>query len=146
MEVIPTGDAASSGRVCIDCGEFLTVARIKAQADAIRCISCQEALEKAPKPVLIKSNAPTAKRPAIALQGQDAQLFEALRSWRQEEAREAAVSPFIILHDKHLLGVVDARPRTLLALQAIPGLGPHKLNRYGGAIIEIVRRLCPSPD
>lgn len=37
---------------CIDCGTGITLARLQAQPAALRCIRCQEALEKAPPPTV----------------------------------------------------------------------------------------------
>lgn len=38
-----------SERCCIDCGEIIPLARIKAQPQCVRCIDCQQELEKTRK-------------------------------------------------------------------------------------------------
>ncbi len=144
MDVIPTGPQASSGRVCVDCDQFLSVARVEAAPDAIRCVPCQDAFEKAPPGTVLPAKPAPSTAPAHVLSAADAALFEALRSWRLDEAHQADIPAYCILYDKHLLSIVAERPQTLLALQSISGFGPHKLNRYGSDIIDIVRRLSAS--
>ena len=77
---------------------------------------------------------------ALELEGSDATLFEALRHWRLELSREQGVPPYVILHDATLVALSVERPSDIEALAAIPGVGRSKLDRYGQAILEIVRR------
>jgi ATP-dependent DNA helicase RecQ len=42
------------------------------------------------------------------------------------------------MHDRVLLGIAAARPRSLAALEQVPGLGPAKLEVYGRRIVEVV--------
>jgi ATP-dependent DNA helicase RecQ len=62
----------------------------------------------------------------------------ALRSWRLEEARTQGVAPFVVLHDRTLVAIASALPRTSNDLLSIPGIGPAKLAAYGDAIMRIV--------
>jgi ATP-dependent DNA helicase RecQ len=66
-------------------------------------------------------------------------LMEALRVWRKETATEQKVPPFVVFHDGTLLAIVAARPKTLSALAKISGLGEKKLERYGDAVLRIVK-------
>jgi superfamily II DNA helicase RecQ len=68
----------------------------------------------------------------------DPARIEALREWRRAEAARRAVPAFVILHDRTLAAVAVARPATLSALAAIPGIGPAKLEAYGQAILELL--------
>jgi len=70
-------------------------------------------------------------------------LWEALRAWRLEEARRQDLPPYVIFHDSTLIEVARRRPASLASLAAIPGIGASKLDRYGGAIIGIVRTAVP---
>jgi ATP-dependent DNA helicase RecQ len=79
----------------------------------------------------------TAGSPADAA---DAQLVEALRNWRREEAAERAVPAYVVLHDKTIQALASAKPQTRDALLEVPGLGPTKVERYGEALLTICVR------
>ena len=44
----------------------------------------------------------------------------------------------MILHDRTLAAIAQARPATLAALARIDGIGAAKLERYGYAIVALV--------
>jgi ATP-dependent DNA helicase RecQ len=69
----------------------------------------------------------------------DEALFQTLRAWRLEQAREQGLAPFIIFHDSHLRAVAAHRPTTLAALSNVKGVGPKRLEAYGAAVIDLVR-------
>ena len=78
-------------------------------------------------------------RDAIAELDADAQvLFERLRTWRADVAREVSKPAFTILHDATLLAIAQAQPRILKQLALLRGIGATKLDRYGGDILAIV--------
>ncbi|MHB1327937.1 MAG: RecQ family ATP-dependent DNA helicase [Gemmatimonadales bacterium] len=82
------------------------------------------------------------RRNAAADQELDAEstrLFEALRAWRRDEARRAAVPPYVVASDRTLREVATERPATLAALDGIYGIGPSKAAKFGPAIVEIVK-------
>jgi ATP-dependent DNA helicase RecQ len=66
-------------------------------------------------------------------------LFEALRTWRLEQARLQGVPPYVILHDRTLGEIAQARPGSLARLAEIGGIGQTKLDRYGEAVLALVR-------
>ena len=66
-------------------------------------------------------------------------LFEALRSWRKEQAQAQHVPPYVIFHDATLAEIAAARPATLAALGKAGGVGQGKLDRYGEAVLKVVR-------
>ncbi len=81
----------------------------------------------------------TRSGPAAApISGPDEPLFEALRIWRREQAREDAVPAYVILHDSVLREIAARRPASRSALSAVPGMGAAKLDRYGGKILALV--------
>ena len=65
-------------------------------------------------------------------------LWEALRTWRLEEARRRELPPYVIFHDTTLIEVARRRPASLAALAEVPGVGRSKLERYGNAVIAVV--------
>jgi ATP-dependent DNA helicase RecQ len=68
----------------------------------------------------------------------DAQLVDALRNWRREEAAERAVPAYVVLHDKTIQALASAKPQTREALLDVPGLGPTKVERYGEALLTVI--------
>ena len=70
----------------------------------------------------------------------DEALFQVLRAWRLEQAREQEAPPYVIFHDSHLRGIAAHRPVTLEDLSELKGVGPSKLEKYGAAVIELVRK------
>ncbi len=73
-------------------------------------------------------------------------LFEALREWRRDTAKEAGIPPYVIFHDSTLRAVVAARPGSLRELGHIEGVGETKLARYGEALLGALRRARESDD
>jgi len=70
----------------------------------------------------------------------DEALFQALRAWRLEQAHAQNVPPYVVFHDSHLRAIAAERPVTLDALSRLQGIGPRKLEQYGTAVIELVRK------
>lgn len=75
----------------------------------------------------------------VGLDADDA-LFQTLRVWRLEQARAQEVPPYFIFHDSHLRAIAAHQPVTLEALSELKGVGPRKLEQYGTAVIELVRK------
>jgi len=68
----------------------------------------------------------------------DEALFETLRAWRLEQAREQEVAAFVVFHDSHLRAIAARCPTSLEALSEVGGVGPRRLERYGAALIELI--------
>ena len=66
-------------------------------------------------------------------------LFEALRAFRIETAREAKVPPYVVASDRTLRDIVALRPATMEELQLVHGIGPSKSDKYGDDILRVVR-------
>jgi superfamily II DNA helicase RecQ len=75
--------------------------------------------------------------PADASAPGDAVLV-ALKAWRADRARAAAVPAYVIFHDRTLEAVAAARPKTRDQLLALPGVGPVKVSRYGDDVLDLV--------
>jgi ATP-dependent DNA helicase RecQ len=65
-------------------------------------------------------------------------LFEALRHWRGQTAREQGVPAYVILHDRSLHELAARRPRTTADLLDVPGIGEAKAARYGAALLALL--------
>ncbi|HLS86713.1 MAG TPA: DNA helicase RecQ [Burkholderiales bacterium] len=89
------------------------------------------------------SRSPRAKQrkkgTAVDLAPQLVPLFERLKAWRTEQARAQSVPPYVIFHDSTLSAIASAQPRDLDALAGVPGIGAKKLERYGPALLELLR-------
>ncbi|MFO1343709.1 MAG: DNA helicase RecQ [Burkholderiales bacterium] len=72
------------------------------------------------------------------LTADDEALYEKLKAWRLDTAREENVPAFVILHDSVLREIARSRPRDKVALSAISGIGESKLVRFGEAVVGIV--------
>ncbi len=85
---------------------------------------------------------PRERQPAGAararLSADDAAVFDALRAWRLEQAREEKVSPFIVAYDTVIAEIAERRPQNEQELLAVAGIGPGKVEKYGADILEIV--------
>ncbi|HTW27120.1 MAG TPA: DNA helicase RecQ [Acetobacteraceae bacterium] len=72
--------------------------------------------------------------------------FEALRAWRAETARAQGVPPYVIFHDSTLRDIARARPISLAELSEIRGVGATKLEHYGRAVLDVVRKVGAPPQ
>ena len=75
---------------------------------------------------------------AAALGGEDADLFERLKTWRGAEARSQSVPAYVVLHDSTLAEIARSRPASLDTLGGIGGIGAKKLERYGQALLGLI--------
>ena len=69
----------------------------------------------------------------------DSALLERLKAWRMAQAREQGVPAYVIFHDRTLAEIAAAQPADMDALSALSGIGAKKLERYGPALLELVR-------
>jgi len=69
----------------------------------------------------------------------EAAVERALRSWRAGVARQQGVPAYVVLHDRTVLAIAAARPKTASALLQVPGMGPVKSEKYGAAILALVQ-------
>jgi len=81
-----------------------------------------------------------AERRAERPPAEDAAMWDALRRRRRELALEQGVPPYVIFHDATLKAMLEQRPATREALASVPGVGDKKLDRYGDAFLEVIRR------
>lgn len=94
---------------------------------------------------------PTAVRTALpkktrtkAPEAEDAELFGRLRTWRKAQAEAQSVPPYVVFSDATLVAIADARPQSRDGLAQISGVGPTKLARYAGPLLEVLGGADPS--
>ncbi|MDQ2698369.1 MAG: DNA helicase RecQ [Actinomycetota bacterium] len=71
-------------------------------------------------------------------------LFERLRAWRADVAREQGVPAYIVFGDATLRGIALTEPTTLEQLSEISGIGEKKLEAYGDAVLGVVTADAPA--
>jgi ATP-dependent DNA helicase RecQ len=67
------------------------------------------------------------------------ELFEDLRALRKRIADTQGVPAYIVFNDGTLRAMAQRMPMTAAELLDVPGVGPAKLERYGGAFLEVLR-------
>ena len=87
-----------------------------------------------------------AKRPAAPGAGRGAELdpaadrlWQRLREWRAGVAKELGVPAYVVFHDATLAELARSRPQSEEALAQVSGVGARKLERYGAALLELLR-------
>ena len=92
------------------------------------------------RPAKRKSTAPS-RTGGVAhdLSAADAALFQTLRQWRSDTAREQGVPAYVILHDKTLRELAESRPVSHGLLAGITGMGSAKIEHYGEELLQLIR-------
>ena len=74
--------------------------------------------------------------------GADAELFEALRQLRKQEAQRAKVQPYQVFTDTVLAEMARGRPTTEDAMSRISGVGEYRLRAYSKAFLSAIASHC----
>ncbi len=72
------------------------------------------------------------------LNSADRLVFESLRQWRKEKAKELDVPAFVILTDRSLCHLAEKRPSNKSELAEIYGFGEAKVERFGTELLRIL--------
>jgi hypothetical protein len=67
-----------------------------------------------------------------------------LRQWRSQKAKELGVWAFLVLRSSVLAEIARRRPRTLVELEWVIGIGARKIEQFGQELIDVVKG-CPPP-
>jgi DNA helicase-2/ATP-dependent DNA helicase PcrA len=73
----------------------------------------------------------------------DQALFEQLRDWRSEQAKEQSLPAYVVFTDATLTAIAEIRPPDRAALSRIPGVGAAKLERYAAQVLAILTGSVP---
>ncbi|MZD20272.1 MULTISPECIES: DNA helicase RecQ [Streptomyces] len=106
-------------------------------------------LRKEPKkPVTTRSAASSSsgrgdRKPKAAVELSDdlVPVFEALRAWRADQAREQGVPAYVIFHDATLREIAATAPTSVAELGTISGIGEKKLATYGEGVLAVLGSL-----
>src|SRR5699024_5881941 len=95
-------------------------------------------------PEAVKAEPPVAEASAgpegpTAAPEDAAQRTDRLIAWRKEEAESQDVPAYIVLPNATLEAIAHENPQTLEALDAIKGIGQTRLERYGDAILAVLK-------
>ena len=85
------------------------------------------------------SKAPSAAAANLTADGQ--QRFTALKAWRAEIAREHNLPAYVIFHDATLAAIAAMAPQSLRDLEGVSGIGAAKLDKYGPAVLDVLRAM-----
>jgi DNA helicase II / ATP-dependent DNA helicase PcrA len=105
----PKAPKAKGARMCLECGRPLQTAADKTRR---RCADC-------PAPY-------------------DEELFERLRQWRTERAREEEIAAFMVFSNATLEEIAIRRPQSERELLKVSGVGKEKLQKYGEELLGLV--------
>jgi len=86
-----------------------------------------------------QSESKTSETVQAELTAEDEALVLKLREWRSSEAKRLGVPSFVILHDKTLKAIAQARPGTPNQLLAVNGFGPAKVEKFGDVILDFCK-------
>lgn len=79
------------------------------------------------------------KKPKETTEFAGSPVFEALRKWRSQKARDENVPPYVIAHNAELEEIARLVPKTLEELENIKGFGKAKREKYGQEILKVLR-------
>ncbi|MBV6879732.1 HRDC domain-containing protein [Epilithonimonas ginsengisoli] len=90
--------------------------------------------EKQIKPTSSKTNV----NPDEQLSEEETIIYDKLKNWRAEKAKESQLPPYIIFHNAHLVAIAKHKPSNFEDLENVKGLGKAKIEKYGVEIIEVL--------
>jgi ATP-dependent DNA helicase RecQ len=111
----------------------------------LRLTAASKPILQGQQTVLLRKDSPKLRQrergttPAVQVSEFDAPLFNALRQMRAQLAKEQNVPAYVIFHDATLRTIAEQRPQNLSDLARVGGVGGSKLDRYGAALLEVVR-------
>jgi len=93
---------------------------------------------RVPRPARARRGTVARNAAQTAVAESDRALFQALRQKRLDLARAQNVPPYVIFHDKTLIELAGARPKSRREMADVPGVGESKLDRYGPAFLAVI--------
>ena len=126
----------NDGRPLIGLGD---AAAVKAVYRGERQVALRQAPEAHDSPRAARRAKRSGRDPLADIGPEDRLLFEALRAWRKEVATAQGVPPYVVFHDRTLMEIALARPKSGAELGRVGGVGQGKLDRYGAAVLKLVR-------
>lgn len=124
-------------------GEFNTLALQDSARAVLKGeveVRLREAEEKKPRGKASRGGAKPKVDPALGLDAEAQERFEALKAWRSEVAKEHGLPAYVIFQNTTLAEMARAMPGDLVELGEISGVGAKKLEAYGREILRVLGR------
>ena len=80
------------------------------------------------------------QKSALFLQDNDQDCYIQLKELRKTLASKAGIPPYIIFHDRTLIEMATKKPQTKESFLELNGVGNQKLQTYGDAFLEILKK------
>ena len=129
------GDGCGTCGVCA--GQPAWLGPAKGAARAALASSATKAKRRNPDRALESETFAFRTAPAV-----DEELRELLREWRRNTARAQMSAAFVVMHDSTLDELCRVRPKTMVELRRVSGMGEKKCEKYGEEILETLRRFA----
>jgi len=102
----------------------------RARSKVARCRECSQPLGTAAE----KKRGRCSDHPVHYDEG----LFDRLKAWRLERARDDEVPAYVVFTDATLELIAEHKPSNESALRAINGVGPSKIERYADDVLALI--------
>lgn len=143
----------AQGLIAVE-GEYGTLVLTEGSGTVLRREREVPLRKEPPKPTVARSSSSSssssrgdrkAKSAAAELPQELVPAFEALRSWRAEQAKEGGVPAYVIFHDATLREIATVWPTSVEGLGGISGVGEKKLATYGEGVVGVLASLGGAP-
>jgi ATP-dependent DNA helicase RecQ len=117
-------------------GDYGTLVLTDASAQVLRKqrpVMLRREPERPPKAPRARKAGTVADLPAQALP-----VFERLRAWRSERAKDQGVPAYVVFSDATLREIATTLPSSLAGLSEVSGIGETKLARYGQQVLDVL--------
>lgn len=113
---------------------------VEIQEFGVRIRLIVEPVEARPEPVESEETPePETMEPEPEPLKSSIRLEQELRQWRREEAIRRGMPSYIVMTEKTIRAIVEARPVTEDTFREIRGVGPKTWEMYGGQLLELVQ-------
>ena len=72
---------------------------------------------------------------------EEKKIYDALKQWRNDLAKESKWSAYMICHNSHLVSIAKLKPQNLDELRKIKSFGDSKTEKYGEDIISVLNAI-----
>jgi ATP-dependent DNA helicase RecQ len=117
-------------------GDYGTLVLTDASAQVLRKqrpVMLRREPERPPKAPRARKAGTVPDLPAQALP-----VFERLRAWRSERAKDQGVPAYVVFSDATLREIATTTPSSLAELSKVNGIGETKLARYGQQVLDVL--------